>query len=108
MGKLSFEWDKDVHNRDILLARKARGKITVAELQEELSKNCNYHGGWAILFKAQEDTYQGWGDIDEPKGDILELYHVADWCDCPVCAAVFCGIEYCPHCGERIKSEVTP
>jgi hypothetical protein len=30
---LEFEWDKDLYGRDILLVKKKRGKITVAELQ---------------------------------------------------------------------------
>jgi hypothetical protein len=104
---LEFEWDKDVHGRNILLARKKRGKITIAELQEEMSRNYNLCGGWALIVKVREESYIGWGGMDEPKGDVLELYQIGDGEQCPVCAAIYEGVEYCPHCGERIREETT-
>lgn len=103
---LSFEWDKDLHGADILLVRKTRGKISVPELQEEMRKNYGYHGAWAILFKAQEESgYQGWGDEQDPKGDVLELYRIDDGETCPLCAVAYSGVTYCPHCGERLREE---
>ena len=105
MGLLKFEWDEDSRKIPVLIARKSRGKITVAELQEAMSRDYHYEGGWALIFKAKGDSYQGWGGGEEPKGDIVELYRVDDWDTCPVCAVVLSGIECCPHCGESIKSE---
>ncbi|MDR1061787.1 MAG: hypothetical protein LBL83_11400 [Clostridiales bacterium] len=103
---IDFEWEKNCHGQDILVARKKRGKISIAELQEAMGKDCRYRGGWAAIFAAREESgYQGWGGGEEPKGDALELYRVEDWATCPICAAAFCGIELCPHCGMRIKEE---
>jgi len=102
---ITFEWDNDIRGRSILLARKKRGKITVAELREELSRDWRYSGAWALIVRAQEESYQGWGGGEEPKGDALELYQIGDGEECALCAAVFNGIDYCPHCGERIKTE---
>jgi len=99
-----FEWETDCHGNDILLAIKKRGKISIPELQEEMRKDYRLHGGWALIVAVREDGgYQGWGGGEEPKGDVLKLYRVEDWETCPICAATFSGIEYCPHCGERIK-----
>jgi len=106
---LKFEWDKNIHGKDVLLARKSRGKITISELQEELSKNYNFLGHWAVIVKASDESgYQGWGDNDVPKGDIIELHRVDDWDDCPICAAVISGVDYCPHCGDSIKAVANP
>lgn len=101
---LNFEWDQDLYGSDILIVRKNRGKISISELQEAMSADYRYCGAWAVIFKAREERgYQGWGGGEEPKGDALELYRVEDWETCPICAATFSGIEFCPHCGERIK-----
>ena len=103
---LSYEWDKDIHGRDILVVRKKRGKITVAELQEELSRDYRYCGGWALIIVAREDSYTGWDDYNEPKGDLLELYQIGDGAECALCAAIYSGVDnYCPHCGESLKEK---
>ena len=100
--RLKFEWDTNSRGMDVLIARKVRGKISITELQEEMSRNYNYTGAWAVVFKVSDESYQGWGA--EPKGDALELYSVDDWAVCPICTVAFSGIEFCPHCGERIKA----
>lgn len=100
---ISFEWDRDLRGNSVLLARKSRGKISIAELQEAMERDYRYQGSWAAIFKVSEDSYQGWGGGSEPKGDVVELYQIGDGENCPVCAAVFSGIECCPHCGERLK-----
>ena len=105
MSLLKFEWGNDLRGNSVLVARKSRGKISVSELQEAMGRDCRYQGHWGIIFKANDDGYQGWGDNTEPKGDVLELYRIGDGEDCPVCAAVFSGIEYCPHCGDAIKAK---
>ena len=104
MARIKFEWGKDIRENDILIARKARGKISIAELQEEMRDDYRYEGAWAAVFTVREDMgYQGWGDEDEPKGDALELYRVDDYEKCPICAVVISGVNYCPHCGEGIE-----
>lgn len=100
---LTFEWDKDIYGRSVLIARKSRGKISIAELQEEMSRDYRYNGGWAIIVRAQEESYQGWGGGEEPKGDVVELYQLGEDESCPVCAAVYRGVDYCPHCGEKLR-----
>jgi len=100
MSMISFEWGNDIRGNNVLLAIKKRGKISIAELQEAMQEKYD-ESAWAVVFGVRADGYQGWGE--EPKGDMLELYKVDDWEACPICAATFCGIEFCPHCGERIK-----
>lgn len=101
MARIEFEWEKNVHGKSILLAKKKRGKISIPELQEAMRDDYRYEGGWAVVFVVREESgYQGWGDSEEPKGDILELHQLGEGENCPVCAAVF--VEYCPHCGERV------
>jgi hypothetical protein len=102
---LEFEWSETVHGQSVLLAKKKHGKITIPELQEEMRRKGNFFGGWAIIVPVREESYIGWGDMDEPKGDVLELYQIGDDEQCPVCATIYQGIEWCPHCGERIREE---
>jgi DNA-directed RNA polymerase subunit RPC12/RpoP len=70
-----------------------------------MSRNYNFCGGWALIVKVREESYIGWGGMDEPKGDVLELYQIGDGADCPVCAVTYAGVEFCPHCGERIRED---
>jgi len=107
MAKITFEWDKDIRGNEILLATKTRGKITIPELQEALRKDYRYQGsGWAITFKVFEDGgYIGWGDAEDPKGDILELYRIDEYDECPICRKLLSPIEYCNHCGEKLAQE---
>ena len=105
MSKITLEWGEGFRGNSVLLAKKKRGKISVAELQEAMNYNYNYSGAWAIVFRAFEDGgYAGWGDNQYPKGDVLELYQIGDGENCPVCAAILV-VEYCPHCGESLKGE---
>lgn len=105
MGLYNFEWDKDRHGKSILRVQKSRGKISITELQEELSRDYRFCGAWAVVFAAREDGFQCWGGEETAKGDVLELYPVNDGEDCPICAAVYSGVEYCPHCGERVRED---
>lgn len=102
---LSFEWDEDMRGKSVLVARKSRGKISINELQEEMSRDYRLEGAWVVFVRAKEDSYQGWGDNEEPKGDVVSLYPINDDEDCPVCAVTFSGVDYCPHCGEKIREE---
>ena len=103
---IELEWYRKESGTEVLLARKAKGKINIPELQEALRKDYRYQGHWGIIVKAPEESgYQGWHDSDDPKGDILELFKLEDWATCPICAEMFSGIEYCQHCGEKIKND---
>ena len=103
---IKFEYGKDSRDNEILLAIKTRGKITISELQEQLSNDYRYQGTWAVIIKAQEESgYQGWGGGQEPKEDVVELRRVDEWENCPICAALLSPIDYCQHCGERLKTE---
>jgi len=108
MAKITFEHSKDLRGNDVLLAIKKRGKISITELQEAMQVSRYYAGsGWAVLFKVFEDSgYSGWFDEEQGKGDILELYRIDDFENCPVCADTLV-VNYCPHCGERIKEAST-
>lgn len=105
MANLKYEWDRDRNGNSVLLVRKSRGKISISELQEELSNDYRFNGVWAVVFAAREDSYQGWDGGETPKGDILEVYPIQDGESCPACAAVYQGVEYCPHCGEQLREE---
>ncbi|MCL1789967.1 MAG: hypothetical protein FWG40_01200 [Peptococcaceae bacterium] len=103
---IDFTWDTDIRGNSALIARKSRGKISIAELQAEMSKYYQYEGAWAVIFKASEESgHQGWDSGVDPKGDVLELYRVGDGEECPICTTTFCGVDFCPHCGERIKED---
>lgn len=92
---LEFEWGENYNGDSILLAKKSRGKISIKELQEELCRKEQFCGAWAVIVRVREDGgYQGWGDIEEPKGDVIELYRVDDYEKCPICAAVYNGVTY--------------
>lgn len=102
---LKFEWDEDVHGNSVLLARKARGKISISELQDEMGRDYRFNGAWAIVFQTREDSYTGWGGGEELKGDVLELYQINDDEKCPVCAAIYKSVDYCQHCGEKLRDD---
>ena len=107
MAKITFEHGKDIRGNDVLVAIKKRGKISIPELQEAMQGNWNYEGsGWAVLFKVYADGgLSGWNDAEDLKGDVLELYRIDDYENCPVCAVTL-AVNYCPHCGEQLKEEV--
>jgi len=106
MAKITFEHGKDLRGNDVLIARKKRGKISIPELREAMQDDWKYQGScWAVLFKVYTDGgYSGWNDEELPKGDVLELYRIDDYESCPVCTDALV-VNYCPHCGERIKEE---
>jgi predicted amidophosphoribosyltransferase len=35
----------------------------------------------------------------------VALLIIEDYETCPICAAVYEGVEYCPHCGERLRKD---
>lgn len=107
MGKgISVESDKNVYGSDVLVIRKARGKLTLKEIEDYLryERYGQLNGVYAILINAQAATCggAGWGDETEPKGDVAELCLVLSGGECPICVAMLPG-EYCPHCGESLR-----
>jgi hypothetical protein len=104
MSKLTHEWDRDVFGNPVLLLRKARGKISLDESANHLRYDDRLAGHWVIILNASEATCGvGW-PIEEPKGDVIELYQIEAENTCPVCARLT-PPEYCPHCGEKISEE---
>ena len=103
MNKITMEWGKDIHDNSVLLVRKAKGKISIPEIQAAMiARGWDFCGAWAILVAVREDGHQGWDGGRDPKGDVLELYQIGDQEPCPICAMPI--VEYCPHCGGRIHT----
>lgn len=120
-AKLKAWWDEDVFGKSVLRVEKKRGKLNLEEVGDFLrySEYGLLQGVYVAMINAQESTCGGSGWIDEMeerKGDILDLYKVEQGEPCPVCAKVTPDFQYCPDCGaplqgreviEVVKKELT-
>lgn len=106
---ITFEWDKNIYGKSVLVIRKARGKLTLSEIEELLryENRGAYNGRYAILVNCAEATCggAGWGDETEQRGDTVALCEISANEDCPVCGAMLPEKDYCPHCGESLRTE---
>lgn len=103
-AKLTAEWDEDLIGRPVLLVRKSRGKITVDELIDFLLRDWRFtNRAYAMVIKVNESMCEGSGwDMEEPKGDVVELYQLEDGDDCPVCGSILV-YQNCPECGAELR-----
>lgn len=104
-GKLTWEWS-DRGNNEIIV-RKARGKITIQELQEFLNEGRNYDSFAGMLAVAyfringSEYLFDGY-DGEESDGDSVILCMAGDDTPCPICGRNDVFVQYCPQCGEPL------
>ena len=47
----------------------------------------------------------GWGDENEPRGETVELCEIGAYEECPICRTMLPEKDYCPHCGESLRTE---
>lgn len=106
-AKLTAEWDTDITGRYVLLVKKSRGKITIDELTEFLLWDSRFtNHAYAIVIRVYENMCEGSGwDIEEAKGDVVELYQLEDGDDCPVCGSLLV-YQNCPECGAELRKKV--
>lgn len=106
---ITYEWEKNIYGSSVLIIRKSRGKLTLQEIEELLryERGGIFNGRYAILLNCSEATCggAGWGDETEPRGDIVELCEVQSEEECPICKAMLPDKDYCPHCGESLRTE---
>ena len=99
-SKIRFEWD--LERQGLLKAIRDRGTITMSELLDALREDGYAGYTFTIIFTIHEDSgYVGWGDYDEPEGDVWRLWQVEDGGPCPVCDQL-APPQYCPECGARV------
>lgn len=107
-AKLKAWWDEDIFGKSILRVEKKRGKLNLEEVGDFLrySEYGLLQGVYVAMINAQESTCGGSGwidEVEENKGDMLDLYKVEQGEPCPVCAKVTPDFEYCPECGAPLQ-----
>lgn len=107
---ISIHWGQDYKGQTALIIEKARGKLTLDDIQDAILYNPNswgMYGYYAIVLNCNEgaDT-PTWGDeLEEKQGDVVLLYQVAEGEECPVCGHVAPPYRYCPECGHDLRKE---
>lgn len=111
---LTAIWDNDLHGRSILRIKKARGKLTIDEIEDVLrygntSSGTQLNGHYVMFLNCSEESCGGNGlgflGMEDPPGDCVNLYEVWDSNDCPICGKLIPPFEYCPNCGESWKDQ---
>lgn len=106
---ITFEWDKNIYGQSVLVIRKDRGKLTLSEIEELLryENRGAYNGQYAIFVNCSEATCggDGWGDENEPHGDTVALCEIVAYEECPICRTMLPDKDYCPRCGESLRTE---
>lgn len=107
-AKLKAWWDEDIFGGSVLRVEKKRGKLNLEEVGDFLrySKYGSLQGVYVAMINAQEPTCGGSGwidEVEESKGDMLDLYKVEAGEPCPVCAKVTPDFQYCPECGAPLQ-----
>ncbi len=109
LAKIEAAWDMDAYGDSVLLLSRKRGKLGLEEVEDFLrySPSAAYQGNWVILIRAGEETCgdPGWLVMEEPKGDLWELYKVESGEKCPVCRREIPDSQWCPSCGEPFNGE---
>lgn len=104
---IEITWAYDFTGRMYLKISKARGKLTLGEIQDLLlyENSQKFCGHYAILLNCSEETIGGNGVYLEKdsKGDSVGLYQIEQEGDCPLCGENTPPFEYCPHCGMPWK-----
>lgn len=104
---IQMEWDYDYMDHLLLRISKARGKLTLEEIQDLLlyENGQQFCGHYAILLNCSEGTIGGNGVYleEDSKGDSVALYQVEQEGTCPVCGENTPPFEYCPNCGMPWK-----
>ena len=104
---IEITWAYDFTGRMYLKISKARGKLTLEEIQDLLlyENNQKLCGHYAILLNCSEETIGGNGVYLEKdsKGDSVGLYQIEQEGTCPLCGEHTPPFEYCPHCGMPWK-----
>lgn len=100
---ITIQRNYDYMDRPCVTIQKSRGKLTIQEIGDLLRyEGSQWNGHYVILLNCTESTIGGNGCFDmmeQQKGDIVDLYEVADGDNCPVCAAMLPPFRYCPSCG---------
>ena len=106
---ISVEWEPN----DVLVIRKARGKLALEEIEDVLRYGCHgisgsLNGNYALIFHCSEETCGGNGmygpDYEEREGDSVRLHQLDNYGTCPVCNEMLPPHNYCPHCGKEWKN----
>ncbi len=99
----TIKWDRDLHDKSIVLIQKRRGHLTLEEIGDILQHEDGgkWNGRYAILMNCSEGTLGGNGlFMADPAGDSVELYQLESETECPVCGRMLPPFEYCPNCGN--------
>ena len=92
MKGITLERSSDAYGNNILVIKKARGKLSIGEIEDILQyeEGGRFNGHYVIYIRATESTYggSGWMDETQPKGDVVELLEILESENCPICKRV--------------------
>ena len=97
---ITVERKYDHNDIPCIVIKKKRGKLALDEIQDIL--RFEDYGQYVLFLNCSEATLGGngcWDLLDEPPGDTVMLYEVADSEECPVCRSNLPPFSYCPSCG---------
>ena len=101
---ITVERKYDHNDIPCIVIKKKRGKLALDEIQDILrfEDYQQWNGQYVLFLNCAEATLGGngcWDLLDEPPGDTVMLYEVADNEKCPVCRSNLPPFSYCPSCG---------
>lgn len=106
---ITVRGDYDFHDRYVVVVEKARGKLTLDEIEDALRTNDRgaFCGNYVIMLRCGESTIggSGWDIYEDLKGDTVQVYPVDGEDTCPVCAKLTPPYPYCPECGSSWDDE---
>lgn len=109
-AKITAGFEHDYLDNAVVRIKKNRGKLTLNEIEDVLrhSGNGMFQGHYIIVINASEASCGGsdYWEMEEPVGDVVDLYVVSQEDKCPVCNKYVPPFEWCPHCGEPWKGKV--
>ena len=105
---ITVERKYDHNDIPCIVIKKKRGKLALDEIQDILrfEDYQQWNGQYVLFLNCSEATLGGngcWDLLDEPPGDTVMLYEVADSEECPVCRSNLPPFSYCPSCGMPWK-----
>lgn len=107
-SKITVEHFYNESGEFVVQVKKARGKLTIDEIAETLTRSSEgLEGMYTLILRCTGEALEGncYMDDEDP-GDAATLYRLEEDERCPVCGRITPPFEYCPACGEKWRDHM--